>query len=267
MYTLKPSITRLAAEETIIGECGTYVTRRGYVAPSWPSLLRLYTKLVPGMTVHEWVEKNDILALGIDPRRFVSFGIIKGFLRRVHRWPVILERGSPFIEQPEHRRRVEFDTTARGSGTTLGTKPGSGLNRAGESTFTLRSMESNASLGVSPSSMPNRTPPSVTRSPSRRPMGFTSMRETFPRSLGSAADTQPSNSSRRTGPPKPGALKVKEEVYRVLEEDLVRYLDGAHHTDEIQVRFGLSWARLEAILGVEEMKDGRGKKGVTVVYR
>lgn len=277
MYTLKPSVSRLAADESIINECGTYVVRRGYVSPSWPNLLRLYTKLVPGTTVHDWVEKHDVLALGIDPRRFVSFGIIKGFLRRVHRWPVLVDKGgSPLVDvQTEHKRKVEFDTSARvGSGTTLSTRPGesglSGLTRGGESTFTLRSMESNASLGVSPGSIPTRTPPSVTRSPSRRPMGLTHMRDSYPRSLGSAADTQPSNSSRRTGAgPRSGGLKtLREEQHRmVLEEELLRYLDGTHHTDEIQVRFGVSWSKLEKMLGLEDIKDGKGKKGIAVIYR
>jgi hypothetical protein len=33
----------------------------------------------------------DILST-IDPRRFISFGVIKGFVRRVRRWPVLLPR-------------------------------------------------------------------------------------------------------------------------------------------------------------------------------
>ena len=255
MYTLKPCITRLAADDTIITECGTYVTRRGLTPPSWPALLALYVKLKPGITVHDWIEANDILALGIDPRRFVSFGIIKGFLRRVHRWPILLERGFPLIEHPQPRRRADL----RGSGLTLSNKTAgdSGVTRSGpgDSTFTLRSMGSNVSLGVSPSSNPTRTPPSVTsKSPGRRPFALTSM----PRSLGSG---------KTHGTLRSGALRVREERFRAMEEDLVRYLDGSHHSDEIQVRFGMGWAQLETILGLEEMVEGKGKKGVTMVYR
>ena len=40
----------------------------------------------------------------IDVRRFVSFGVIKGFLRRVHRWPVLLE-GDQSAEQLSLTRR------------------------------------------------------------------------------------------------------------------------------------------------------------------
>ena len=262
MYTLKPCITRLAADDTIINECGSYATRRGFASQSWPTLLGLYSKLLPGVTVHDWLEANYILGLGIDPRRFVSFGIIKGFLRRVHRWPVLLERRSPLIEQPEYRKRVGIDkSTLVGSGATLSTRTAgdSGLTRQGESTITLRSMASNPSigLGISPSSMPSRTRPSLAgKSPARRPLALTAM-------LGSGGD-----SSRRTpGTVRSVTLRTREEQTRVLEEDLLVYLDGKHHSDEIQVRFGMGWGQLERVLGVEETKGGMGKKGVALVYR
>jgi hypothetical protein len=75
-------------------------------------------------------------------------------------------------------------------------------------------------------------------------------------------------SSKRTlGTLKHGALKLRDEQTRLLEEDLVKYLDGSHHTDEIQVRFRLGWRELERILGLDELKDGKGKKGIALVYR
>lgn len=253
MYTLKPSVTRLASDETIISECAAYVTVPSHpTKPAWPDLLSLYSKLLPGTTVHQWAEKNDVLALGIDPRRFVSFGIIKGFLRRVHRWPILLEKPTPTLENP--KRRVEFEQSS-----TTRVKSGSELtrsNQGGDSTFTLRSMSSNPSLGVSPSSLPTRTPPSVTGKSPRRPLAFTQSR---------SIDTHPSNSSRRThGTLRSGALRIRDEQNRALEEELIGFLDGAHCEDEIQVKFGMGWAQLERLLGVE---GGKGKKGVVVVHR
>jgi len=272
MYTLKSSISRLAADETIISECGTYVARRGSVAPSWPILLRLYSKLLPGVTVHQWIEENDVLNLQIDPRRFCSFGIIKGFLRRVRRWPVLVDQSLGLIEPPDQtRRKVEFDTSTRlGSGT----RAGDSSIRAGDSTFTLRSTESNVSLGVSPASYPARASTSFTsKSPARRHMNLTQVsnghaaREAFSRSVHSAADTQPSNSSRRTLGSKSAALKIKDGRRRLLESEMMRYLDGNHSADEIQVMFGISWSQLEKLLGLDEIKDGKGRTGVSVILR
>ncbi|PWN45415.1 nitrogen permease regulator 2, partial [Ceraceosorus guamensis] len=90
MYTTRPLIATMATDESIIAECPLYVMLPGRPLQSWPRLLSLYSALKPGVTLHEWIEENDVDDLGIDVRRFVSFGIIKGFLRRVHRYPVLL---------------------------------------------------------------------------------------------------------------------------------------------------------------------------------
>ena len=43
------------------------------------------------MTVGGWIREYGVDLETIDVRRFISFGVIKGFLRRVHRWPVLLK--------------------------------------------------------------------------------------------------------------------------------------------------------------------------------
>lgn len=323
MYTIKPNISRLAADETIISECGQYVCKPGFTRPSWPALLRLYTKFLPGVTVHQWVERNNITEQGIDPRRFVSFGVIKGFLRRIHRWPIILDRtgASPILTDPLHsdvKRRVEFDKSTRvdssialsarttGTNGTNGTKtdPGdSTLTRSGpgDSTFTLRSQGSNMSLGVSPH---GRTPSSLTtninnkspRRDTRQIMALSSTRGSLPRSMASG-----DHSSRKTptglgiglGGSGSGihsgmlrantATRLRDAHLQSsrerLWEELMKWCDGQHHSDEIQVKFGLSWRDLEKALGIDPKDEGevdgeeqkkrgtRGKRGVEVVYR
>jgi hypothetical protein len=266
MYTLKPSITRLAADESIISECGTYITRSGSIPPSWPTLLRLYSKLLPGTTVHQWIEANDVLNLGIDPRRFVSFGIIKGFLRRVHRWPVrVNHTNTALFEAPKiasNSRRSGFDRyfkSGPSAAESLLTRSG-----PGDSSLTLRSTETNTS-GLSPSSHsharatpPTNQIPNQHRSPGagRRPVPMTQMRDSsFNRSLASAG-THPSQLSRREL-----RLRHEDDVAIAKSLALERYLDGNHHTDEIQIVFRMGWKELEEALGP------RGGKGVRIVYR
>ena len=390
MYTLKPSIARLVSDDNITAECATYVIRKGYPKPAWPHLLRLYAKLHTGTTVHQWIEANGVLALGIDPRRFVSFGIIKGFLRRVHRYPIMLERRTPLLSQYSgiidyggmniglgsgfapgtggQRRRVEFKTQL-GSATTLSvsTRPGDSafLQRSGpgDSSFTIRSSEGGGhsqthshshtqtpnshsqSHSTLPTSavesspgqygpgnvpIPGRTPPGLSLlgrspgAPGRRPVGMTAMRDgsaialpgaggryrdtrppyrerersdgdytsAFARTAGMPSDTSiPQTSqtglagsgpgrgstgagasgfvtgrSRRTNLKGPAA-RAREANERRFEDDLIGYLDGAHHADEIQVKFGLAWAQLESILGLGVIKDGKGRKGIALMYR
>ncbi|KAF8606956.1 NPR2-domain-containing protein [Ceratobasidium sp. AG-I] len=112
IYALKPAIQWLANDPGVQEECPAYVTLPGHPPASWPDLLRLYSRLTNSKTVHEWLESSSPStvpptpnhltpsssspSLGItstiDPRRFVSFGVIKGFVRRVRRWPVLLPR-------------------------------------------------------------------------------------------------------------------------------------------------------------------------------
>ena len=49
----------------------------GHQVPDWPRLLYLYSRMKPGKTVLEWMEDHQIEQLGIDVRRFTSFGVIK----------------------------------------------------------------------------------------------------------------------------------------------------------------------------------------------
>lgn len=131
MYTVRPTIAILAEDETIMNECAAYVTRRGYALPTWPKLLSLYSSLRPSVTLNEWIEENGIDSIGIDVRRFVTFGVIKGFLRRVHRYPVLLlgeaasqmDRLTGATANSHHQRKtratvidvanVAFDTAAK----------------------------------------------------------------------------------------------------------------------------------------------------------
>ena len=52
----------------------------------YETLITLYTSLRQGLTLKSWVLDNLDLLSGIDIRRFVTFGIIKGFLYRVHKY-------------------------------------------------------------------------------------------------------------------------------------------------------------------------------------
>lgn len=93
MYTLRKSVQWLADEPHVREECGPYVTKPGkrpphvhisqsdsFVdrdTPDWPQLLHLYSRLKPGITIYEWMEKFNVEDLGIDVRRFASFGVVK----------------------------------------------------------------------------------------------------------------------------------------------------------------------------------------------
>lgn len=279
------------------------MTHSGYPIADWPTLAALYTYLQPGRTINKWAEAHELHSRGIDPRRFVTFGIIKGFLRRVHRWPVIVDRTAPLLIAAglgsSHVGLTTATTTTSGLGSAVGAGPPAASRRRvgfqssgdhrpgdrdgeerdfgkdrhrdrGDSAFTIRSGGSTTSIGLAAS-------PDARSGDASPPSGYRRIGagSGFGRSLTShsAAETHPSVSSRRTGTLRSGTLAIgvnaraREGRLYELEDELLGYLDGHHHTDEIQVRMGMGWAQLEKVLGLDEMRNGVGKKGVGVVYK
>ena len=59
------------------------------------TLITLYTSLRQGLTLKNWVLENLDLLSGIDVRRFITFGIIKGFLYRVHKYAIATSTALP----------------------------------------------------------------------------------------------------------------------------------------------------------------------------
>lgn len=51
-------------------------------------IVQLFASLRQGLTVREWYGQNANMLANIDMRRFVTFGVIKGFLYRVHRYAI-----------------------------------------------------------------------------------------------------------------------------------------------------------------------------------
>jgi hypothetical protein len=128
--------------------------------------------------VHEWMEANQVRQRGIDVRRFVTFGIIKGFLRRVHRWPVHVDTVTGVGRDPSRPRSKDrprigdideeepepsVRTVTSGLGMlrvdggdmprkdSMGTTVGTSVSGKNESGITLRTTGSTTgSLGTSP---------------------------------------------------------------------------------------------------------------------
>lgn len=51
-------------------------------------IVQLFACLKQGLTVRQWYLQNSNVLANIDVRRFITFGVIKGFLYRVHRYAI-----------------------------------------------------------------------------------------------------------------------------------------------------------------------------------
>ncbi|CAG8548219.1 17561_t:CDS:2 [Rhizophagus irregularis] len=106
VYAVKPDIMRIIEDETVQSECLSYVKKPGTTPPSFAKLFSLYCSLKHGSTLKEWVQDNQVESLNIDIRRFISFGVIKGFLYRVHKYPILPEPHNQQSELPSRLRKL-----------------------------------------------------------------------------------------------------------------------------------------------------------------
>ncbi|KAF9115700.1 Nitrogen permease regulator 2 [Mortierella sp. AM989] len=89
IYAVKLEMMRLTEDVTLQNECVLYVTLPDMHAPSFAKIFSLYCSLQYGVVLQDWIEQNQIADYNIDVRRFISFGVIKGFLYRVHKYPIL----------------------------------------------------------------------------------------------------------------------------------------------------------------------------------
>jgi len=92
IYACTPEINDFVADnDGMQNECADYVFINGHrMSNFW--LVRLYTSLSTSRTLKEWIKmhlENGLPVLDVlDVRRLIQFGIIKGFLYRVHKYVV-----------------------------------------------------------------------------------------------------------------------------------------------------------------------------------
>ncbi|TID26512.1 nitrogen permease regulator 2 [Venturia nashicola] len=85
-YVCMGTYRRLHATETTQHTREEWAWKSAEVCIDRARLVQLYTSLKQGVTLATWCSQHDILLQGIDVRRFITFGIIKGFLYRVHKY-------------------------------------------------------------------------------------------------------------------------------------------------------------------------------------
>lgn len=86
-YAPTPEIAHMVADATVQDECARYVCTGGPQIGR-DMVIRLYASLRQGVPVKTWALENREALVNVDVRRFVTFGVIKGFLYRVHKYAV-----------------------------------------------------------------------------------------------------------------------------------------------------------------------------------
>ena len=292
-YTLCRPISWLLADPAVYEECGPYVHKESGIPP-WPRLAWLYARIKPPLTVGQWMTDYAVPE-SIDVRRFVSFGVIKGFLRRVHRWPVLLE-GDQSTEQLSLSRR-KGKTVATPVKRTLGgteeelqalvktlplpaapyipgvipaadnVPPYARWRPVDSSEFPLHSTVAPLYLESSSSDSDQRQALSDPMEVSRG-MQMLTRRERMRVPALLESGSLPTTSHMREETER-GGLRVMEQGTKVdVPAELPCMLDGKHHADELCVQYEWSWHHLEQVLRSIGGAQSAGDLGrVVVIYR
>ncbi|KAF3932772.1 hypothetical protein ABW19_dt0206884 [Dactylella cylindrospora] len=93
IYAVNSELRGFVNDVGLHEECQTYISSSGKLT-DFPIILELYTSLRQGLSVAEWSLENADKLRDVDVRRFIQFGMIKGFLYRVHKYPVRIDDGT-----------------------------------------------------------------------------------------------------------------------------------------------------------------------------
>ncbi|DAZ99905.1 TPA: hypothetical protein N0F65_011828 [Lagenidium giganteum] len=179
IYATTPKISSLAADPKLQAECAMYITKSGRNPPSFAKIFALYCSMQPSLRMSDFCVVYAESLANIDVRRFITFGLIHSFLRRVHRYPIHIDR-----------------------------------NNQQRQTLSAASSPPPAPVGL--------TPPTAT-------------------TQGVAG----SNPSATLGNPKRSMASVKASQF---EKELLKMMDGDHHTDEICSTLMIRYADLEGLI-------------------
>ncbi|KAF9355931.1 Nitrogen permease regulator 2 [Mortierella sp. AD094] len=211
IYAVKLEMMRLTEDVSLQNECVSYVTLPDMHAPSFAKIFSLYCSLQYGVVLQDWIEQNQIADYNIDVRRFISFGVIKGFLYRVHKYP-ILDYCDPATAPTSNTKLLsEGQQPVVAAGLAITPTPG-GTSRPGTPSTLTQSQKKNYGDALAPTHQNAHNP-------------------------NQHNDRQNESSSAATAFTIPPALE--------------RMLNGEHHYDELCTMFGCSVRELDLILATD----------------
>ncbi|KAF1781281.1 Nitrogen permease regulator 2 [Phytophthora cactorum] len=221
IYANTPKISVLANDPKLQAECA--VTSRNQVMRHRHSLGFSRYIARPAQFTHERLLCRVLESLAlIDVRRFITFGLIHGFLRRVHRYPICIDRTLPGSSPPQQQQSQQPQQQ---------TQQQQGGQQKGRP-YAL-STNSPSLSGMNPiSAAPSSTQPGgVGANGGVNGNGAGA-------SNGAGGNVASLTSSKR-------ALVSKANQ---LEKDVLRMMDGGHHTDEICSKFLLRYTDVESTI-------------------
>jgi len=92
VYVTTSQIVNLIESSTLQKECLRFVSKSNFL-PSFRSVFQLYCSMSPGVTIKDLCIRYNPSANGIDEKKLVRFGCVKGLIRRLQKYPIFVEHG------------------------------------------------------------------------------------------------------------------------------------------------------------------------------
>lgn len=90
VYCTTPVLAELIENSSLQEECIRFVTKIENQLPTFRSIFQLYCSMNPSLTVRDLCMKFNPNASGIDERKLIKFGLMKGLIRRLQKYPIFL---------------------------------------------------------------------------------------------------------------------------------------------------------------------------------
>ncbi len=87
LYACTPRIVELAKNQKLAKACIKYISH-GDTLPSLQYVFHLYSSLQPSVPLKVFCLVNDTFTNHVDDRKLVLFGILHGFIKRIHKFPI-----------------------------------------------------------------------------------------------------------------------------------------------------------------------------------
>lgn len=110
VYATTPKIRRLAEDRRLQEECIRFVARYPRQPPTVRDVFRMYCSMTRGTTVRDLCIRLSPHTLKINERRLVQFGLLEGFIRRIHKvyYFSALWTSQPFTQNDMRKCTVPF---------------------------------------------------------------------------------------------------------------------------------------------------------------
>ncbi|TYZ61759.1 hypothetical protein PybrP1_001085 [[Pythium] brassicae (nom. inval.)] len=150
IYTVTPRIALIATDAKLQAECAVYITKSGRAPPPFAKVFALYCSMQPSLRMSDFCVVYAESLASVDVRRFTTFGLLHGFLRRVHRYPIHSDRGGGgsgggAYAPPPSSRQFALSSSPSPVSMSPGAVPTPGLKRAkGVSSAKAQQLEKDA---------------------------------------------------------------------------------------------------------------------------